>query len=231
MRGAGRRCGPLARRRPPAPGWRGARPASLAPVLDAGLLDFVRKSLPPPPARVLEVGAGDGALADALRRDGYDVVAIDPEPGGPGVRAVALRDLDAPPESFDAAVAVVSLHHVDPLDASCRRLAEVVRPGGVLVLDEFDVERVDDRAAGWWLDHRGLEDHTPGEVVAELRHHCHTVARLQSALAEWFSLSPPVRVPYLYRWAKAPELRGAEEHLIAAGELPVTGARIVGARR
>jgi hypothetical protein len=52
-----------------------------------------------------------------------------------------------------------------------------------------------------------------------------------AALEEGFALSPVVRAPYLYRWARAPELRAAEEQLIAAGELPATGVRIVGTRR
>ena len=189
----------------------------------------MRENLPAPPARVLEVGAGDGALAEALRADGLDVVAIDPQPSGPGVREVALLDLDDGP--FDAAIAIVSLHHVEPLEASCRRLADVVRPGGALMAFEFDVDHVDERAARWWLDASGRDDHTPAEVVAELRAHCHPVPRVLAALEEGFALSSVVRAPYLYRWARAPELRDAEEQLIAAGELPVTGVRIVGARR
>jgi hypothetical protein len=32
-------------------------------VLDPGLTRFVKRALPPAPARVLEVGAGDGELA------------------------------------------------------------------------------------------------------------------------------------------------------------------------
>jgi len=49
---------------------------------DAGVAAFVRGALPPPPARVLEVGAGSGELAAALREAGYDVVAIDPAADG-----------------------------------------------------------------------------------------------------------------------------------------------------
>jgi SAM-dependent methyltransferase len=202
-------------------------------MLDPAATRFVLESLPPAPARVLEVGAGEGELAEALRGAGYDVLAIDPASAVPAVRPVALHELREPAASFDAAVAVVSLHHVEPLAGSCRRLAELVRPGGALVLDEFDVERVDERAARWWLARREHHDGdmTAAEIVAELRHHCHTLAELQPPLGEWFELAPPARVPYLYRWARAPALRGEEEALIAAGELPVTGARIVGVRR
>jgi SAM-dependent methyltransferase len=198
------------------------------------VLRFVRSALPPTPTRVLEIGAGGGELAGELREDGYDVVAIDPASETPEVRAIALGDLEEPPASFDAAVAIVSLHHVEPLAASCRRLAELVRAGGTLVVDEFDVERFDTGAAAWWLARREPDGHAPGapaDVVADLRDHIHPLRRLRAVLAEWFELGEPVRGPYLYRWDLPPGLLDAEAELIAAGRLPATGARLVGTRR
>ncbi len=152
---------------------------------------FVRAALPPAPARVVEIGAGDGELAAILARAGYDVVAIDPASSSADVRPVPLLELEEPLASFDAAVAVVSLHHVEPLEASCRRLAELVRPGGTLAVDEIDVERLDERAARWWLAHSGHEA-APGELIAGMREH-HSLARLREALGEWFALGEPVR--------------------------------------
>ena len=201
--------------------------------LSPDVLAFVRASLPAPPARVLEVGAGDGELAAELSRDGYEVVAIDPV-GEPPVRAVALIDLDEPDGSFDAAVAVVSLHHVEPLEESLAKLASLVRDGGVLVVDELDVEELDERATAWWIARRrerGEEaPQTADELVAEMREHIHPVSTLYELLGRWFSLGPIARSSYLHRWQLDLELQSAEEELIALGELPATGARFVGTR-
>jgi len=203
-------------------------------MLDASMMRFVLGSLPPSPARVLEVGAGDGELAGALTSAGYDVVAIDPASKVPSVRPVALQELHEPRGSFDAAVAVLSMHHVEPLTESCRRLGEIVRPAGALVLDEIDFDCFDERAARWWLDHHEpvkADTSSPAEIVNFLRHHCHMLSSVAAALEEWFELGPPTRGPYLYRWELSPTLRDTEVELIAAGQLPATGARIVGARR
>jgi SAM-dependent methyltransferase len=195
---------------------------------------FVHSALPPAPARVLEVGAGNGALAEELTASGYEVVAIDPEPGSPGVRPVALEDLDEPEGSFDAAVAVVSLHHVEPLHASCARLAELLSPEAVLVIDEFDVEAFDERAASWLIKHREpAHDHAhddPGSLVAELRDHLHSFAALTGELGKWFGFEKPVRGPYLYRWDLPVDLLDEETRLVADGSLPATGVRVVGSR-
>jgi SAM-dependent methyltransferase len=196
---------------------------------------FVRANLPPPPARVLEVGAGAGELAQALRAAGYDVTAIDPEPKGEGVERASLQTLADPAEPFDAAVATVSLHHVEPLEESCARLAQVVAAGAVLVIDELDMEALDERAAIWWLEQQAAlgreHDITAAQLVAEHRAHLHPLQRVVEALAPHFDVGPPVRGAYLYRWNLNESLRSAEEGLIAQGRLPAVGARLIARRR
>jgi SAM-dependent methyltransferase len=197
------------------------------PVPDA--IAYVRAALPPPPARVLEIGAGDGELAAVLSSAGYDVTAIDPK-GGDGVLQVPLEALDAKPRTFDAAVAMLSLHHVVPLGRSLRRLSEIMRHGAHLIVDEFDVQRYDERAAAWWLHHAD-HAHDAADHVAEMREHLHPVAHIRTELGVWFDLGEPVPGPYLYRWYIEPTLRDEEEQLIAAGELPAVGARFIATRR
>jgi SAM-dependent methyltransferase len=198
------------------------------------LLAFVRANLLSSPARVLEVGAGDGALARALADIGYEVVAIDPDPAGADVRAVALHELDEPSASFVAAVAITSLHHVEPLEDSIRRLAEVLEPGGALVVDEFDVGAFDERAAAWWLRQRqelGAAEHAGAEeLVGQHRAHLHPLERIVDALEPHFLVGRPLYGPYLYRWKLDETYRPAEEAAIARGEIPAVGARLLAQR-
>jgi SAM-dependent methyltransferase len=202
-------------------------------MLDTGVLAFACGALPPPPARVLEIGAGDGELAAALRALGYVVTAIDPKAeDGSGVRRTALIDVTG---SYDAAVAVVSLHHVEPLADSCAHLAELLEPGGVLAIDELDVRRYDERVTAWWLHQRAAaghdDDHTPESILDGMRGHIHALDDVLAALRPHFELGEPVRGPYLHRWHLPPGLRESEERLIGTGALPATGARLVGIRR
>jgi SAM-dependent methyltransferase len=202
-------------------------------MLDPGVLAFARGALPAPPARILEIGAGAGELAAALREGGLDVTAIDPNAeNGTDVERVALIDADG---DYDAAIAVVSLHHVEPLAQSCAHLAELIEPGGVLAIDELDIRRYDERATAWWLHQRSAaghdDDHTPESILDGMRGHIHALDDVLAALAPHFALGEPVRGPYLHRWHLPPGLREVEERLIGSGDLPATGARLVGIRR
>ena len=202
-------------------------------MLEPGVLAFARGALPPPPARVLEIGAGDGELAAALRELRYAVTAIDPKAeDGSGVERTALIDAGG---RYDAAIAVVSLHHVEPLAESCAHLAELIEPGGVLAIDELDIRRYDERATAWWLHQRSAaghdDDHTPESILDGMRGHIHALDDVLAALAPHFALGEPVRGPYLHRWHLPPGLREVEERLIGSGDLPATGARLVGIRK
>ncbi len=77
--------------------------------------EFVLDQVGPPPARVLEVGCGEGELAHVLTRAGHSVTAIDPRaPEGPIFRRVGIEGF-TDPDPFDYVVASLSLHHVEDL--------------------------------------------------------------------------------------------------------------------
>src|SRR5829696_611256 len=114
--------------------------------------EFVLGQVGTPPARVLEVGCGEGKLACALARAGYSVTAIDPRaPEGPIFRRVGIEEFtDLGP--FDYVVASLSLHHIENLGGTLDKLADVVRTGGSLIVVEFGWDRIDEATAEWALE-------------------------------------------------------------------------------
>ena len=105
---------------------------------------FVLDSLPTPCGRVLDFGCGEGHLARQLPERADQVIGIDPD--GPVIaRARSMSDASITfvhgdglthafePESFDAVVSVAATHHVD-LEVALSRMADLLRPGGVLAV-------------------------------------------------------------------------------------------------
>jgi SAM-dependent methyltransferase len=120
------------------------------------LIKFVLSQLPPAPAPVLEVGCGEGELAQAVWAADYDVVAVDPEaPEGAIFRRTTIEAFDEP-GPFDAVVASRSLHHVHDLGAVLDKLAALLAPGGRLVLNEFAWDRREPMTPEWEAEHEGL---------------------------------------------------------------------------
>jgi SAM-dependent methyltransferase len=106
--------------------------------------------------RVLDAGAGTGALtAELLARD-VDVAAAEPSAGfvaGLRSRFPAIEVQEAPAESmpwpdgtFDAALAQLVMAFVADAPASTSELKRLVRPGGVVAMCMWDVKGLDLRA-------------------------------------------------------------------------------------
>jgi SAM-dependent methyltransferase len=141
------------------------------------LIEFVLSQLPPAPARVLEVGCGDGELALAVAAAGHDVVAIDPEaPAGEIFRQMTIEAFDEP-RPFDAVVASRSLHHIEELGGVLDKLVRLLRADGLLVLNEFAWDRLEPMTREWAEEHEGL--HGYGAMRRELD------ARFEERFFEW----------------------------------------------
>ncbi|WP_435182582.1 class I SAM-dependent methyltransferase [Halobellus sp. EA9] len=98
-----------------------------------------------PIERVLDLAGGTGRASRGLAALGIDAVVVDAsagmlararDAGHPTVRADVTR-LPVRTDAVDAAVVVDALHHVPDPDAALEAAARVVRPGGVLVVQEF----------------------------------------------------------------------------------------------
>jgi SAM-dependent methyltransferase len=208
----------------------------------AAFFDFVLTHLQSPPARVLEVGCGAGELALALAGAGYDVTAVDPAaPEGPVFRRSRLEDF-SPDGMFDAVVASVSLHHLDDLGAALDKIADLVRPGGLLVLEEFAKERFAGPTAKWYFHQRQAlaaldEKATPLPEFetwqrrwAEDHEDIHPFADLRREIDLRFTERYFAWAPYLFDYRLHDALEPLERKLIAAGAIQATGLRYVGER-
>jgi SAM-dependent methyltransferase len=84
-----------------------------------------------PPGRVLDVGAGDGALLDALQARGREALGLERVSTRPDVVALELDELEG---DWAAVVFWHSLEHLPDPAAALARAALLLVPGGVLVV-------------------------------------------------------------------------------------------------
>jgi SAM-dependent methyltransferase len=212
---------------------RGAKLIESLPHVQA----FVEQHLPPRPARVLEIGCGCGDLARALADEGFAVTAIDPHaPDGDVFQAVSLEDF-ANPEPFDAVIAIRSLHHIHDLEGAVEKMAQLLRPGGRIVIHEHAWERLDHDTARWYLDQRTAHGHDHGApATAEdcirqwNQDHCdlHTSAAMLAALESHFTQLYFAWAPYLHAELAPVVAAEQEQSLIDAGTIQATGFKFVG---
>jgi SAM-dependent methyltransferase len=125
-------------------------------------LEFLRRVLPAPPLRVLEVGCGRGDLARRLLAEGFEVTALDTSPEAvrlaraAGVPAVEADFLDYADVPYHVVLFTRSLHHMPSLSDAVARAASMLRSDGWLIAEEFGRERVNRETAAWFYDNREL---------------------------------------------------------------------------
>ncbi|MBI5713044.1 MAG: class I SAM-dependent methyltransferase [Chloroflexi bacterium] len=127
------------------------------PLLDAAQRFYesaewhaTRQWLPPTPAWALDLGAGRGVGSYALARDGWRVMALEPDPSSlVGSRAISdlARQTSLPifpiqnfaetlpfrSNSFELIYGRQVLHHALNLTAMCREVNRGLKPGGLFV--------------------------------------------------------------------------------------------------
>jgi len=187
---------------------------------------LIRRELPPPPARVLEVGCGSGELARELAGDGYGVLAVDPNaPEGSIFRRARIEELgDEGP--FDAAVASLSLHHVHDLGVVVGRVHSLLRPGSPFVVREFAWDLVDEPTARWDYARRGREGGLDEWRASHGK--LHGFEALRAALDGWFEERSFESGPYLAEYEPGEGDAEEEARLITAGEIRAVGFVYVG---
>ena len=110
----------------------------------------VRALLPAPSGRALDLGSGRGISAFALARDGWETVALEPDPslivGAGAIRSLATEaelnievveewgeQLPFGDDLFDVVHCRQVLHHARDLAKLCEEIYRVLKPGGVFI--------------------------------------------------------------------------------------------------
>jgi SAM-dependent methyltransferase len=206
-------------------------------------LDFAREHLPPAPARILEVGCGRGELTTALAVEGYDALGIDPRaPQGDLFRRVRLEDLEPGEGPFDGVVASHSLHHVRDLGHALGRIADLLRPGGLLVLDELAWDLADESTLDWlYNQRRALAAAGHGEAPVSLEavreewesEHLgvHGFEAMRDAIDARFEERAFVWIPFLHRLLHSVATEVLEQALVDAEAIRAVGFRYAGIAR
>ena len=105
---------------------------------------------PAPGEKILDVGAGNGSVADRvlMASGGADIYAVDPSErkvaamrhDHPAIKGsvAAAEGLPFPDSFFDKAYSTMALHHFADLDKALNEVPRVLKPGGSFVILEVE---------------------------------------------------------------------------------------------
>ncbi len=115
-------------------------------------------------ARVLEVGCGNGQLAWRLAHLGLDVVGLDirlpaDRPSHPSLRFEQADFFQYKGEPFDAVIFTSSLRHLAPLEGAVRRARNLLKPQGLIAVEDFDLQAPDVATLRWYYETQSLLAH------------------------------------------------------------------------
>lgn len=127
-------------------------------VFNEETLKFVQKFITKSGLRILEVGCGSGDLAVELMKTGIALTALDTDKNAvesavnKGVPAKHLDFLSFKDDSFDLIIFTRSLHHIHNLKKALDHSKLLLKRGGKLIIEDFDLEMIDLNTSRWYYD-------------------------------------------------------------------------------
>lgn len=127
------------------------------------------------PGSVLDVPAGEGALAIRLKNIGHEVSCCDLYPQIFKLENIPITpgDLDkALPydnDSFDYAVCVEGLEHIENPANAIREFARMLRPGGLLVISVPNIMNIEERLKWLFFGYTSHFKPLSSEALADIR--------------------------------------------------------------
>ncbi|MDP2278273.1 MAG: class I SAM-dependent methyltransferase [Nitrospirota bacterium] len=152
----------------------------------------VRELLPAHPGKALDLGAGRGISSYALAKDGWQVVALEPDKspivGAGALRALATESglpisvvedwgesLPFPDESFDLVHCRQVLHHARNLSQLCREIRRVMKKKGAFIATrEHVISRKEDLPV--FLNNHPLHNLYGGENAFKLKEYISAIS-------------------------------------------------------
>lgn len=197
---------------------------------------FVRR-FARPQGEILEIGGGDGQLAALLAAEDFVVTMIEADAAlteaaaatGVNAHCATWPAFDSPP--VDCVLFSRSLHHIDDVDAALAEARRRLKPGGVLLVEDFDFPGADAPTAAFLMDrgHAAMRNFdlreksflasiaTANEPVTvwneDHDHHIHPFRALAAAAENAFGQSLTEKTAYLFRYVAAalPETESAHQ--------------------
>lgn len=191
-------------------------------------MQFVLTNLPSKKLRILEVGCGSGALAREIHNLGHEIIALDSsvktidEAKELGIDARVAKFPDFAEAPFDVILFTRSLHHIRPLKSAVERAHHLLRPSGLLIVEDFAFNDTSEYVATWFYRLLKLLDSCDVLLSAEdsfgrkllkgggdlslWREHVHEINSAQEvlqAINEHFEILQTKSAPYLYRYVSA----------------------------
>jgi SAM-dependent methyltransferase len=177
-------------------------------------------------SEILEVGCGDGEVALELSRFGYRVMGLDSEverivkAQTRGVRAVVASWPEFDGRPVDGIAFTRSLHHINPLDEAVEKARKLLKPTGLLLIEDFAFGETEKETVQWFVkilrseQGRSLIRPVEDQLITRLlsaedpmmvwreshNQELHSIAAITEAISKRFTVRETASVPYLYRY-------------------------------